>query len=70
MVSAFRDHLYKVHTWLNSQPNVKVHRVPYHEVLSGPRVTAEKLAQFLQIELDVEAMVRQVDGTLYRQRKK
>jgi len=70
VVKAFQDHLYKVHTWLSSQPNVKVHRVPYHEVLTGPKVTAEKVAEFLGVELDVEAMARQVDATLYRQRKK
>jgi hypothetical protein len=70
VAGAFRDHLYKVHSWLTSQPDVKVLRVPYHEVLSGPKVTAENVAKFLQFELDVEAMVRQVDRTLYRQKKK
>ena len=70
VLKAFQDHLYKVHTWLTSRPNVKVHRAPYHEVLSGPKVTSEKVAEFLGIELDVEAMAKQVDATLYRQRKK
>lgn len=67
---AFRDHLYDVHTWLNSQPNVAVCRVPYHEVLRGAKQIAEKVAQFVKVPLDIEAMVKQVDGTLYRQQRK
>ena len=39
-------------------------------VLREPRETAEAVAKFLEMPLDVEAMTRQVDGTLYRQRKK
>jgi hypothetical protein len=70
VMNAFRDHLYKVHGWLNSQKNVKVYRLPYHDVLQDPKGTAEKVAQFLQVELNVEAMTRQVDGTLHRQKKK
>ena len=31
---------------------------------------AEKLAEFLEFPLDLEATVRQVDGKLYRQRAK
>jgi hypothetical protein len=65
---AFQSHLYQVHTWLSSQPNVKVLRLHYHDVLNAPKVTAEKIAGFLQVPLDVEAMARQVDQTLYRQR--
>jgi hypothetical protein len=70
VVRAFRDHLYKVHVWLNTQPHVKVLRLPYHDVLSEPKATAEKIAQFLGMVLDVEAMTRQVDESLYRQRVK
>jgi LPS sulfotransferase NodH len=67
---AFQDHLYKVHTWLSSQPGLGVLRLAYHQVLADPRAAAEKVAGFLQLELDVEAMARQVDSTLYRQRQK
>jgi hypothetical protein len=67
---AFQDHLSDVYAWLNSKPNVKVSRVQYHAVLREPRETAEGIAKFLQVALDVEAMIRQVDGTLYRQRRK
>jgi hypothetical protein len=65
---AFQSHLYQVHTWLSSQPNVKVLRLPYHDVLNAPKETAEKIASFLEVPLDVEALARQVDQALYRQR--
>jgi len=67
---AFQDHLSDVYAWLNSKPYVKVLRVQYHGVLREPMETAEAVTAFLQLPLDVEAMARQVDGTLYRQRHK
>jgi len=67
---AFHDHLSDVYAWLNGKPYVKVNRVQYHAVLREPRETAEAVAKFLEMPLDLEAMTRQVDGTLYRQRKK
>jgi hypothetical protein len=70
VVGAFRDHLYDVHVRLNSQANVKVLRLPYHDVLREAQATAEKIAQFLGVALNTDAMAGQVDGTLYRQRQK
>ena len=67
---AFQDHLSGVYGWLNGKPHVKVSRVQYHAVLREPKETAESIAEFLEIPLDVEAMARQVDGNLYRQRRK
>jgi hypothetical protein len=67
---AFQDHLSDVYGWLNGKPYVKVSRVQYHAVLREPKTTAESVAKFLEVPLDVEAMAKQVDGTLYRQRRK
>jgi hypothetical protein len=39
-------------------------------VLREPKAVAEEVAAFLQAPLDIEAMVRQVDGSLYRNRMK
>jgi hypothetical protein len=68
LVKAFQNHLYEVNTSLNGRPEVKILRVPYHQVLSGPREISEKIAEFLGIALDVNVMSRQVDPALYRQR--
>jgi hypothetical protein len=39
-------------------------------LLSETKEIAENLSQFLEHPLDLEAMVQQVDGKLYRQRAK
>jgi hypothetical protein len=67
---AFQDHLSDVYAWLNGKTHVKVCRVQYHAVLRGPKEVAEAVAKFLELSLNIEAMTQQVDGTLYRQRRK
>jgi hypothetical protein len=67
---AFQRHLIEVSKWLAGKENVQVLRVHYHRVLREPKVVAEELAAFLGVPLDIEAMVRQVDGSLYRNRMK
>jgi hypothetical protein len=66
----FQRHLIEVNKWLAGQANMQVCRVHYHRVLREPRVVAEEVAVFLKVPLDIEAMVRQVDGSLYRNRMK
>ena len=67
---AFQRHLIDVNKWLAGQANVRVLRVHYHRVLREAKAVAEEVAAFLQVPLDIEAMVRQVDGSLYRNRMK
>jgi hypothetical protein len=49
---------------------VQVSRIHYHRVLREPKAVAGEIAAFLRLPLDIEAMVRQVDGSLYRNRMK
>jgi hypothetical protein len=67
---AFQRHLIEVNQWLASQPNTQVLRVHYHRVLREPKAVAEEVAAFLKVPLKIEAMVQQVDGSLYRNRMK
>jgi hypothetical protein len=67
---AFQRHLIEVNRWLATKPNIQVLRLHYHRVLREPKAVSEELVAFLGIKLDVDAMVRQVDGTLYRNRMK
>ncbi len=67
---AFQRHLIEVNKWLAGKSNVQVLRVHYHRVLREPKAVAEEAAAFLKVTLDIEAMVRQVDGSLYRNRMK
>lgn len=68
--AAFEKHLREVYTWLEGKNYVRSLRISYHEVLSKPKEVAQKLAEFLGTNLNVEAMNQQVDGSLYRNRSK
>lgn len=68
--AAFEKHLREVYTWLDSRPDVKALRVAYHEALQKPEDIGRRLADFLGIKLDMEAMAGQVDASLYRNRVK
>jgi hypothetical protein len=64
----FEKHLREVYAWLGGKPHVRALRLQYHDVLRDPKDVGEKLAQFLGIKLNLEAMLQQVDATLYRNR--
>jgi hypothetical protein len=67
---AFQRHLIEVNRWLAGRANVQVQRIHYHRVLREAKVVAEEVAAFLKVPLDIGAMARQVDGSLYRNRMK
>jgi len=64
----FRQHLERVKTWLDEQPNFDVIYVSYNSVLETPRDEAKRIDAFLEESLDVQRMAEVVDPTLYRQR--
>ncbi len=68
--AAFEKHLRDVYAWLDGKAYVKALRVPYHEALAKPKEIAEQVVQFLEMPLKVDAMIQQVDGSLYRNRGK
>lgn len=67
---AFEKHLREVYAWLEGKPYVNALRVQYHDVLNKPKDVSQQLAQLLEMSLDLEAMARQVDASLYRNRAK
>jgi hypothetical protein len=67
---AFQTHLYEVNTWLNGKPNLAVLRVHYHSLLKEGKDTVQKIASFLGLPLNIQAMEQQVDQDLYRNRAK
>jgi hypothetical protein len=67
---AFQRHLIEVNRWLNGKANAQVLRVHYHRTLREPKAAAEAVAEFLKVPLDIEAMTREVDQSLYRNRMK
>jgi isocitrate dehydrogenase kinase/phosphatase len=54
---------------MDGKPYVKTLRVPYDEVLRDAESVVKTVTQFLGASLDIEAMTRQVDATLYRNRE-
>ena len=69
LIAGLRAHLNQVNAWLAQKPDIRVSRLDYHSVLRDPRAAAENVQIFLQRALDVESMARQVDQSLYRQRR-
>jgi hypothetical protein len=68
MAGAFEKHLREVYAWMDGKPHVKALRVAYHDVLKTPAEIAPQLSALLGIALDTDAMVQQVDASLYRNR--
>lgn len=66
----FQRHLIEVNKWLAAKANATVMRVHYHRVLRDPQAVAEEVVEFLGLPLNLEAMVGQVDESLYRNRMK
>lgn len=68
IAAAFEKHLTHVDSWLKKTRDLAWIRIPYHDIVREPRAVALRLTDFLAVPLDVEAMTRQVDQNLYRQR--
>ena len=68
LTSAFRDHMREVIAWLERRTEIPVCRMGYRKVLSDPSNSAKAVRDFLDLELNVEAMAREVDPSLYRNR--
>jgi len=66
LIAALQAHLNQVSNWLDRQPSV--YRIDYHRVLHEPTEAAKTIQRFLGLPLNTEAMVQQVDLSLYRQR--
>jgi len=69
MTRHYEKHLEKLARWLEEQRHLHVMRCSYNEMVADPRAGAEKVAEFLGLDLDVDGMVKAVEPSLYRQRK-
>jgi hypothetical protein len=68
--TAFQQHLAKVKTWLAQRSDVSVLYVDYAAVLQNPREEASRISEFLGQTFDVDAMARQVEQSLHREKAK
>lgn len=70
MAALFGKHLRQVESWLAEQPNVETLYLHYSDILAAPLPQAQRIDDFLDVSLDVDAMARVVDPQLYRNRER
>ena len=68
VVAAFEEHLRKIKSWLSQQPNIAVLYVDYPGVLQEPKEQVARISGFLGRDLDVDAMIRQIEHSLHREK--
>lgn len=68
VIAAFQEHLKKIRSWLSQQRNMTVLYMDYPAVLQAPQEQAAKICAFLGRDLDVPAMIRQVEHSLHREK--
>src|SRR5690348_5840512 len=68
VIAAFEEHLKKIRLWLNQQSNIAVLYVDYLAVLHSPREQVDRICAFLKRELDVNAMIGQIEQSLHREK--
>jgi hypothetical protein len=69
MRGTLQKHLVRTKLWIDDQLNFAVVDVPYREVIADPQRQAQRVRNFLAVDLDVENMASAVDRSLYRNRR-
>jgi hypothetical protein len=69
MTEVFEEHLRRVRRLLRQDARFEALEVAYAEVVADPGAQARRIARFLALPLDVEAMAAAVDASLYRNRR-
>jgi LPS sulfotransferase NodH len=69
LTNAFRDHMREIVAWLEQREDIPLCRIGYRKVLSDPQGCAQTVRDFVNLDLNVEAMAREVDPALYRNRR-
>ena len=70
MIQVYKDHLWRVNRLLKRKPSFHALDVEYTQVLSDPLGEAQKIKDFLDLPLELDAMAGVVDKNLYRNRAK
>jgi hypothetical protein len=68
MARRYLGHLEEVDAWFKTRRDIETLYVPYNRMVQDPLPYIQQVNQFLGGGLDVEAMARVVDPSLYRKR--
>jgi len=66
MARHYRSHLSSVEKWLATMANIRTLDVAFHDALNDPAQAAERIARFLGLSLQIDAMAKIVDPVLHR----
>jgi hypothetical protein len=68
MTEMFQEHLKRVRVWLANQPNMDVLYVDYNGLMADPDPEIKAVAEFLDLNENLDAMLAVPDKKLYRQK--
>ena len=68
LTQAFREHMQQVISWLELRTEIPICRMGFRKVLRDPSGSAQTICDFLELNLNKEAMARAVEVSLYRNR--
>jgi predicted AlkP superfamily phosphohydrolase/phosphomutase/Flp pilus assembly protein TadD len=68
VLDAFKQNLAKVEAWIPKQQHVEVLRISHRETIQNPYESAQKVAAFLEMDLNLDQMAAAVDPSLHRQK--
>ena len=68
METRFREHLRLTKYWLARQPNMDVLYVDYNQLVESPEAYGQRIADFIEVPVDVSRMLNVPNERLYRNR--
>ena len=68
MRDAFSLHLERLYQWLATQPQLATLMVSYNAMMASPESEAERIAEFLNANVNPQGMLEAIDPELYRNR--
>ena len=68
LVNAFKQNLERIKIWAPKQSHVEILYVSHKNMINNPMEELKKVNQFLGNNLDIEAMAKVVDKSLYREK--
>jgi hypothetical protein len=66
MIMIYKRELDVLHEWLQAQPNFNILSINHSQLVLGDKTELKKIAAFLKKDLNIDAMMKCIDLSLYR----